>query len=228
MSHLGFRISTHFERAPKNLIKKFTGIPSSNIGDCMNRSFCVDSKIKMINEKKGLQMIGSALTVMTRTVDNLLVHKAIDIAQPGDIIVIAAEGDTHSAILGEIMAHMAEKKGVAGYLIDGCIRDSEAIQEMDFPVFAIGVSPKGPYKDGPGEINFPVSCGGVIINPGDIIVGDRDGVVVIPPSEAEMIYQEAKKVLEKETKILEEIKKGNMGDRSWVDAKLNEKGCKLI
>jgi len=228
MSHLGFRISTHFERAPKNLIEKFTGIPSSNIGDCMNRSFCVDSKIKMINEKKGLQMIGSALTVMTRTVDNLLVHKAIDIAQPGDIIVIAAEGDTHSAILGEIMAHMAEKKGVAGYLIDGCIRDSEAIQEMDFPVFAIGVSPKGPYKDGPGEINFPVSCGGVIINPGDIIVGDRDGVVVIPPSEAEMIYQEAKKVLEKETKILEEIKKGNMGDRSWIDAKLNEKGCKLI
>ena len=228
MSHLGFRILNHFERPPKRLIEKFTGIPSPNIADCMNRFFCVDSKIKMINKKKGLQMIGSAITVMTRTVDNLLVHKAIDIAQPGDIIVIAAEGDTHSAILGEIMAHMAEKKGVAGYLIDGCIRDSEAIQEMDFPVFAIGVSPKGPYKDGPGEINFPVSCGGVIINPGDIIVGDRDGVVVIPPSEAEMIYQEAKKVLEKETEILEEVKKGNMGDRSWVDAKLNEKGCKFI
>lgn len=228
MSHLGFRILNHFERPPKKLIEKFTGIPSPNIADCMNRFFCVDSKIKMINKKKGLQMIGSAITVMTRTVDNLLVHKAIDIAQPGDIIVIAAEGDTHSAILGEIMAHMAEKKGVAGYLIDGCIRDSEAIQEMDFPVFAIGVSPKGPYKDGPGEINFPVSCGGVIINPGDIIVGDRDGVVVIPPSEAEMIYQEAKKVLEKETEILEEVKKGNMGDRSWVDAKLNEKGCKFI
>jgi len=228
MSHLGFRISNHFERTSKKLIEKFKGIPAANIADCMNRFFCVDAKIKMINEKKGLQMIGSALTVMTRTVDILLVHKAIDMAQPGDIIVIAAEGDTHSAILGEIMAHMAEKKGVAGYLIDGCIRDSEAIQEMDFPVFAIGVSPKGPYKDGPGEINFPVSCGGVIINPGDIIVGDRDGVVVIPPSEAEMIYQEAKKVLEKETKILEEIKKGNMGDRSWIDAKLNEKGCKLI
>ena len=228
MSHLGFRILTHFERAPKKLIKKFTGIPSPNIGDCMNRTFCLDSKIKMINKKKGLQMIGSALTVKTRTVDNLLVHKALDMAQPGDIIVIAAEGDTHSAILGEIMVHMAKKKGLAGYLIDGCIRDSEAIQEIDFPVFAIGVSPRGPYKDGPGEINFPVSCGGVIINPGDIIVGDRDGVVVIPPSEAEMIYQESKKVLEKETKILEEVKKGNMGDRSWIDAKLNEKGCKII
>jgi RraA family protein len=228
MSHLGFRILNHFERPPKNLIEKFKGIPSPNIGDCMNRSFCVDSKIKMINEKKGLQMIGSALTVKTRTVDNLLVHKALDIAQPGDIIVIAAEGDTHSAILGEIMVQMAIKKGLKGYLIDGCIRDSEAIQEMDFPVFAVGVSPKGPYKDGPGEINFPVSCGGVVINPGDIIVGDRDGVVVIPPSEAAMIYQEAKKVLEKETKILEEIKKGNIADRSWIDAKLNEKDCKFI
>lgn len=228
MSHLGFRILNHFERPPKKLIEKFTGIPSANIGDCMNRFFCVDSKIKMINEKKGLQMIGSALTVKTRTVDNLLVHKALDMAQPGDIIVIAAEGDTHSAILGEIMALMAEKRGVAGYLIDGCIRDSEEIQEMDFPVFAAGVTPRGPYKDGPGEINFPVSCGGVIINPGDIIVGDRDGVVVIPPREAEMIYQEAKKLLEKETKILEEVKRGNMGDRSWVDARLNEKDCKII
>jgi len=228
MSHLGFRILNHFERSQKSLIKKFRGIPTANIADCMNRSFCVDFKIKMINEKKGLQMIGSALTVKTRTVDNLLVHKALDIAQPGDIIVIAAEGDTHSAILGEIMVHMAEKKGLAGYLIDGCIRDSEAIQEMDFPVFAVGVSPRGPYKDGPGEINFPVSCGGVVINPGDIIIGDRDGVVVIPPSEAEMIYQEAKKVLEEETKELEEVKRGNMGDRSWVDVKLKEKGCKII
>jgi len=228
MSHLGFRILNHFERPPKNLIEKFTGIPSPNIADCMNRSFCVDFKIKMINEKKGLQMIGSALTIKTRTVDNLLVHKALDIAQPGDIIVIAAEGDTHSAILGEIMVHMAEKKGLAGYLIDGCIRDSEAIQEMDFPVFAIGVSPRGPYKDGPGEINFPVSCGGVVINPGDIIIGDRDGVVVIPPSEAEMIYQESKKVLEEETKELEEVERGNMGDRSWIDVKLKEKRCKII
>jgi len=228
MPHLGFRILNHFERPPKKLIEKFTGIPSANIADCMNRFFCVDSKIKMINKKKGLQMIGSALTVKTRTVDNLLVHKALDMAQPGDIIVIAAEWDTHSAILGEIMVHMAKKEGLAGYLIDGCIRDSEAIQEIDFPVFAIGVSPRGPYKDGPGEINFPVSCGGVIINPGDIIVGDRDGVVVIPPSEAEIIYQEAKKLLEKEIKILEEVKRGNMGDRSWVDAKLNEKDCKII
>ncbi len=228
MSHLGFRILKKIKRPPKSLVQKFKGIPAANIADCMNRFFCVDAKIKMINEKKGLQMLGSALTVKTRTVDNLLVHKAIDMAQSGDVIVIAAEGDTHSAILGEIMALMAEKRGVTGYLIDGCIRDYETIQEMDFPVFAIGVSPKGPYKDGPGEINFPVSCGGVIINPGDIIVGDKDGVVVIPPGDAETIYEEAKKVSEKEQVILENIRKGNLGDRSWIDTKLKEKGCQFI
>jgi RraA family protein len=228
MSHLGFRVLNQFERPSKNLVQRFRGIPVANIADCMNRIFCVDTRIKMINEKKGLQMIGSALTVKTRTVDNLLVHKAIEISQPGDVIVIDAEGDTHSAILGEIMALMAEKKDVAGYLIDGCIRDFEMLREMTFPVFAIGVSPRGPYKDGPGEINFPVSCGGVVINPGDIIVGDKDGVVVIPSSDAEKIYEDAKKVSEKEQVILEDIRKGNPIDRSWIDAKLKEKGCQFI
>jgi len=182
----------------------------------------------MINEKKGLQMIGSALTVKTRTVDNLLVHKALDMAKSGDVIVIDAEGDNHSAIIGGIMVLMAEKKGLSGYLIDGCIRDFETIQEITLPVFAIGVSPRGPFKEGPGEINFSVSCGGVIINPGDIIIGDKDGVVVIPPSEAEVIYKKTKIVLEKEQIIIDNIKKGNLGDRSWVDAKLKEKGCQFI
>ncbi len=228
MSYLGFRILEDFKRPSKDLVEKFKGIPVANIADCMNRIFCVDSKINMVNKKKDLQMIGSALTVKTRTIDNLLVHKAIDIAKPGDIIVVAAEGDTHSAIIGEIMALMAEKKGVVGYLIDGCVRDFEAIQAMDFPVFAIGASPRGPYKDGPGEINFPISCGGVVINPGDIIVGDKDGVVIIPPAEAENIYEEARKVSEKEQVILENIKKGDFGDRSWIDAKLKEKNCRFI
>jgi regulator of RNase E activity RraA len=168
------------------------------------------------------------LTVKTRTVDNLLAHKAVDMAQSGDVIVINAESDTHSAVLGEIMVLIAERKGVAGYLIDGCIRDFEAIQEMTFPVFAIGVSPRGPYKDGPGEINFPISCGGVVINPGDIIVGDKDGVVVIPQGDAETIYQEAKKVSEKEKIILEDIRKGNPIDRSWIDEKLKARGCQFI
>lgn len=228
MSNLGLRVRENIERPSRDLMQKFKGIPVANIGDCMNRSFCVDSKIKMINKKKGLQMIGSALTVKTRTIDNLLVHKALDMLQPGDVLVIAAEGDTHSAILGEIMTLIAEKRGAAGFLIDGCIRDYESIQEMDFPVYAIGVSPKGPYKDGPGEVNFPVACGGVIVNPGDIIVGDKDGVIVIPPGDAEIIYEEAKKVSEKEYGIIENISKGIFGDRGWIDKKLKENGCQFL
>jgi RraA family protein len=225
MTNVGFRIAKNFERPSSELIQNFKNLPVANIADCMNRVFCVDSRIKMVNKKKGLHMIGSALTVKTRTVDNLLVHKAIDMARQGDIIVIAAEGDIHSAILGEIMVLMAETKGIAGYLVDGCIRDVEIIEEMSLPVFTIGISPRGPYKDGPGEINFPVSCGGVIINPGDIIVGDKDGAVVIPPAYAQAIYQEAKKVSEKEEIVKEKIKKGDFGDRSWIDEKLQQKGC---
>jgi RraA family protein len=228
MSHLGFRILEDFERPSKNIIKKFRNIPVANIADCMNRFFCVDSRIKMVNKKRGLQMIGAALTVKTRAIDNLLIHKAIDLAKPGDVIVIDAEGDTRSAVMGEIMVLIAEKKGLSGCLIDGCIRDLEAIQEMALPVFAIGVSPRGPYKDGPGEINFPVSCGGVVINPGDIIVGDKDGAVIIPPFEAETIYEEAKKLLLKEQVAIENIKKGIFGERQWIDVELKKRGCKFV
>lgn len=228
MSNFGLRISSQFSRPAIELIEKFKGIPTPNIGDCMNRQFCVDARIKMINQKRGLQLLGCALTVKTRTIDNLFVHKAIDMAQPGDVIVVDVEGDLHGAIIGEIMATLAEKRGVAGFVLDGCIRDLEAIQEMVFPVFAIGASPRGPYKDGPGEINFPISCGGVIVNPGDIIVGDRDGVIVIPPSDAVQIYEEAQKVVEKETASLKNIKNGQFGDRSWIDTKLKEKGCQFI
>ncbi|GAI59152.1 unnamed protein product, partial [marine sediment metagenome] len=119
---------------------------------------------------------------------------------------------------------MADKKGMAGYIIDGCVRDSSAIKKMDFPVFARGVTPKGPYKNGPGEINLPISCGGVVVNPGDIIVGDEDGVVVIPPSEAENLLKKALAKEKKEEKIMENIEKGIPRDRSWIDKALEEKG----
>jgi len=228
MSNLGFRIVMNIERPPRELLEKFKDYPTPDIADCMNRFFCVTSEIKMINETSRLRMAGSALTVKTRPIDNLMVHKALDMAKPGDVIVVDASGDMNSAILGEIMVTMAMKKNLAGYLIDGCIRDSGAIKKMDFPVFARGISPKGPYKDGPGEVNLPVSCGGIIIKPGDIIVGDEDGVVVIPPDQAEYILEKTKEKAEKGKKILEKVKKGIPRDRSWIDKTLTEKGCEII
>jgi len=228
MSNIGFRIVMNIKRPQREIIEKFKECSASSIADGMNRIFCITSEIKMINQKNGLRMVGSALTVKTRPVDNLMVNKALDMAQPGDVIVIDASGDMNSAIFGEIMVRMAEKKNLAGYLVDGCIRDSGAIKKMNFPVFARGVSPKGPYKDGPGEINLPISCGGVIIRPGDIIVGDEDGVVVIPPEEAENILQKAIAKEEKEKKIMENIEKGIPRDRSWIDKTLADKGCEII
>ena len=228
MSNIGFRIVINIKRSPQEIIEKFKKCSTSSIADGMNRFFCVAPEIKMINQKSGLKMVGSALTVRTRPIDNLMVHKALDIAQPGDVIIIDAGGNMNSAVFGEIMVKMADKKGVAGYIIDGCVRDSSTIKKMDFPVFARGVTPKGPYKDGPGEINLPISCGGVVVNPGDIIVGDEDGVVVIPPSEAENLLEKALAKEKREEKIMEDIKKGNPRDRSWIDKRLKEKGCEFI
>ena len=228
MSNTGFRIVMNIKRPPKEIIEKFKECSASIVADGMNRFFCVASEIKMINQKSGLRMVGSALTVKTRPVDNLMVHKALDMAQPGDVIVIDAEGNMDSAILGEIMVKMAYQKGIAGYIIDGCIRDSSAIKKMDFPVFARGVTPKGPYKDGPGEINLPISCGGVIVNPGDIVVGDEDGVAIIPQSEAENLLKKALAKEKEEEQIMENIKKSNPLDRSWIDKVLKEKGCTFI
>jgi len=228
MANIGFRIVMNIKRSPQEIIEKFKKCSTSSIADGMNRFFCVAPEIKMINQKSELRMVGRALTVKTRPIDNLMVHKALDMAQPGDVIVIDADGNMNGAILGEIMVKMADKKGIAGYVIDGCIRDSSAIKKMDFPVFARGVTPKGPYKDGPGEINLPISCGGVVVNSGDIIVGDEDGVVVIPPSEAENLLKKALAKEKKEEKIMENIEKGIPRDRSWIDKALKEKGCEFI
>ncbi|MDN5313326.1 MAG: hypothetical protein PWQ68_2300 [Thermoanaerobacteraceae bacterium] len=227
MSNYGFRVITNIKRPPRELVESFREFCTPNIADNMNRFFCVASEIKMINQVKDLKMVGTALTVKTRMADNLMVHKALEIAKPGDVIVVDAAGDTTNAILGEIMVRIAMKRNLAGYLIDGCIRDSGAIRELDFPVFARGANPKGPYKDGPGEINVPVCCGGVVIRPGDILVGDEDGVVVIPPEEAEDILEKTRKIAAKEKVMFEEIEKGTI-DRSWIDKALKEKGCEII
>ena len=183
MSNPGFRVIYKKQNQENlKLAKEFIECPTANIADNMNRLPCIDASIKMVN-KSALKLVGVALTVKTRPGDNLMVHKALDMANPGDIIVVDAQGDMTNSILGELMCYYAMKKGIAGMIIDGAIRDVDTISELNFPMYAKGVQPKGPYKDGPGEINVPVSCGGMVVNPGDIIVGDLDGVVVISPED---------------------------------------------
>jgi len=225
MSNTGCRIFLKVNRPSKNLVEGFRGLPVANIADEMNRFFCVDARIKPYNDKP---LLGPAFTVKTRTADNLMLHKALELAQPGDVIVVDAQGDLSNAITGEIMMTEAARNGVAGVVVDGAIRDSEALKELDMPVYAAGVTPKGPYKDGPGEINVPVSCGGIVVNPGDIVVGDADGIVIISPQDAPTILEKAKAKLEKEQAILQKINAHIPRDKSWVDKRLSEIGCEII
>ncbi|OLO28122.1 methyltransferase [Alkalihalophilus pseudofirmus] len=224
MSNIGFRIYTKINRPPKDLVEAFTGLPVANIADSMNRFDCVDAHIKQMNSS---HILGVAFTVRSRTADNLMFHKALDLAHPGDVIVVDVQGDTVNAVTGEIMVRYAAKRQIGGFLIDGAVRDIEAIRGLSFPVYARAATPKGPYKDGPGEINVPVSCGGVTIHPGDIIIGDADGVVVVRPDEVPGILEKTRVKLAEEKHILKQIEDGTF-KRDWVDKRLVEKGCEII
>lgn len=218
------RIKMDFERPDPALVELFRGIPVANIADSMNRMSALDATIFPMNHAP---MLGVALTVKSTGGDNLLFHKAIDLAKPGDIIVVAGGGNTNRSYAGEIMARYAASKGIAGFVVDGCMRDRDAIAKLDFPVYSVGVTPNGPYKNGPGEINFPVACAGQIIHPGDILVGDGDGVVVICPQEAAELAEKARQVMINEAQQLASISEGRGLPREWVDAKIHTLGFEI-
>jgi len=218
---VGCRIYKTVNRPDREIVEAFKGIPVPNISDNMGRIFCMDSYIKSYND---LKFVGTAITVKAPIGDNLMFHKAIELAQLGDVIVIDGEGDMCHSLCGELMMTEAMKKGVVGFIVDGCIRDVESLKTMNFSVYAKGVNPKGPFKNGPGEINVPISCGGQVVFPGDIIVGDLDGVVVIKAADAEEILEKAKKHNKMEQGKFDDIQ-NNALDKSWVDKKLKEIGC---
>ncbi|NEW90735.1 RraA family protein [Rhodopseudomonas sp. BR0M22] len=153
-------------------------------------------------------MVGTALTVSTRAGDNLAIHKALDMVRPGDVIVVDGGGDTSRALVGEIMMTIAQVRGAAGYVIDGSIRDCGAFARADFPCFAKTAIHRGPYKNGPGEINVPVTVGGMVVEPGDIVVGDEDGVVAFPQSIATELLQAVRAQESREAEILQSIREG--------------------
>ncbi|WP_244816441.1 RraA family protein [Caballeronia sp. Lep1P3] len=162
-------------------------------------------------------MAGTAVTVRTRGGDNLAIHRAFDYCRPGDVLVIDGAGELTQALMGDIMASFAESIGVQGLVIDGAIRDVGALSQRDFPVYARGVTHRGPYKHGPGEINVPVTVGGMVVHPGDIVVGDEDGVLAIAPADVQAVIEGARKQAAKEAEALRSIAEGRF-DRSWVAA----------
>ena len=219
---LGFRILPSPKRADPALLQRLRALPVSNVSDNMQRSHGTNLEPM---HRSG-RMVGTAFTVRTRPGDNLMVHKAIDMAAPGDVIVVDAGGALENAIIGELMSGWAQKRGVAGFVIDGAIRDSEALAEGDFPVYAAGVTHRGPYKDGPGEINVVVAVGGMVVRPGDLVAGDHDGVVAIAQEDAERVIAAAEAQHRKEQAALAAIAAGAW-DRGWVDEALKARGCDM-
>ena len=182
------------------------------------------SRIRPMHD--GTPLAGVAVTVKTRPGDNLMIHHAIDISGPGDVIVVDGGGDLTNSLMGELMATYAIRRGIAGFVLDGAIRDVGAIRAASLPIFAAGVTHRGPYKDGPGEINAPIAIDGMVIHPGDMIIGDDDGFLCVPRESAAAIAAEAAKKLAMEDKQRENFLAGT-ANRDWVLAALRRTGCIL-
>ncbi len=146
----------------------------------------------------GAQMCGTARTVWTRSGDNKLVHEALDLAEAGEVLVVNGGGDLTRALVGELMARRGQVRGLAGFVIDGAVRDRAAIEELGFPVFARGVTPAGPYKNGPGHLDRPVAIGGVCVLPGDYLLGDDDGIVIVPAADVDAVCERAEQIVANE------------------------------
>jgi len=219
-----YRVRTTITRPDATLVEAFRSIPVSNIGDAMNRMACMHSRIRPMNRAP---LLGAALTVRVRVGDNLLFNKAMDMARPGDVLVVNAHDEPFYSIVGGQMTTWMQQRGLAGLVIDGCIRDAEEIEAMDFPVYATGISPNGPVKNGGGEVNFPIACGGLVVNPGDIVAGDRDGIAVVRPEDAPAVLERTCAMVEKETRVMAAIADGTW-DRSWVDEMLHAQGCAFV
>jgi len=203
------------------LMVRYKGYPVANVSDAMSRTTGAWA-LRPFHRREGV-MVGRALTVRTRPGDNLMVHKAIDISGPGDVIVVDAGGVGPNAIIGEIMLALAIARGAAGFVIDGLIRDSDTIGENTLPVYARGASHRGPYKDGPGELHVPVTIDGMVVRPGDLVLGDGDGLLVVQSEEAEDIATRVEAIQRTEADVLKSIAEGR-ADRAWVDKTLRAKG----
>lgn len=219
---VGFQIMKRTRQVSAQQVEAYKGLPVANISDCMSRMTASGPRLRPMHKNGSLA--GPALTVKCRPGDNLMIHKALMLVQPGDVIVVDAGGDLTNALFGELMVATAVKAGVAGVVLNGAVRDSEEIGQGDFPLYAAGITHRGPYKDGPGEINVPIAIDGMVIHPGDLVVGDADGLLCVPYDEVDEILAATHKKMAAEKKMMADINSGVL-DKSWVDTALQNLGC---
>ena len=219
---VGFRIRPVTARVEAALCARAARLPAANIGDVMWRMQTMRGGFRPYGGRR--VAAGPAFPVRARAGDNLMLHRAIDMAQPGDVIVCDGGHELAIAQTGELMLGHAARRGIAAVVIDGAVRDVEVLAALDLGVWACGATPSGPYKDGPGEIGYPVSCGGQVVMPGDLVMADTDGVVVIPAADAEAVLTAAEAHNAREIEAQAAIEAGTW-DRGWVPQALRAKGC---
>jgi RraA family protein len=207
-------------------MRQFAQFATPDISDLLNRLYAVNPAVHCMTSPRHA-LCGPALTVKVFPGDNLMVHKALDVAEPGDIVVVDAGASTLNAVLGDLISTKAKHREIAGFVVDGLIRDLPDILQLDFPVFARGDTPIGPLHRGPGEINYPICCGGVVVNPGDIVVADAAGIVIVPQDIAVELLGRLYAHRANNAEYLAAVKRGDFSN-AWVDRALQEQQCPVI
>jgi 4-hydroxy-4-methyl-2-oxoglutarate aldolase len=218
-------VRRNFPRPPEALVARFRDAPSGWVVDANGRRGALDYRIRPIT--RAMRFAGVALTVHSRARDNLAPYAAIAYAKPGDVLVVAADAYEEASVAGDILLGMAKNKGVVALVTDGMVRDVDGLNAVGIPVFARGLTPNSPYKDGPGTIGLPVALGGVAVDAGDLIVGDQDGLVVVARAALEAVAAALDEVKGKEAKMDELVRKGATVP-PWMEQTLEEKGVRFV
>lgn len=223
----GFVAIREVPRPPEGLAQRFLAYAAANVSDVQGRQQTLHAAVKPLYSPMA-RVCGPAITVKARPGDNLMAMKAIEVAQPGDVIVISSDGEANLSVWGGIMSTMAVRRGIAGVVTDGVVRDLVQTRETGLPVWSTGRTPAAPTKDGPGQLNTPVTCGNVLVYPGDLVFGDEDGVVVIRRQEAAAVLERARARVEKERLWLEHIARDDFSLLVDSDEQLRARGCLVL
>lgn len=210
-----------FERVPPHIVQQAGAYQAAILADVAGRRGALHGRITAL--RPNMKVVGTAFTVDVRPGDNLMIHAAMSLAKPGDVLVVDGKGDQTAALMGTIMMTACQKLGIAGVVIDGAVRDALEIEEMGFPVFSVGTNPNGPTKLVPGRIGHPVSIGGVTVHPGDLVLGDADGVVIVEREKIESLLPLADKKVKDEAARIAAIQQGDTAAK-WLDAALRSAG----